>query len=177
MSFWSYFSNPYVLFGLANLTFTCVFAWFKGGQPERIGAMMVGASWLGADLVWALSGQPAPALPLFISDGLISLGLLYIAVRYSSIWLGVAMVFRALEFSIHAAQLTEGDMPRWHGLNVYVWAYSVLDHLVLITLSCGTVAAILRRRRMEREKAAAAVKAANRAERFRGAQPPFAGAV
>ena len=181
MSFWTFFSNiPYVLLGLAGLTFTCVFAWFKERSSRDaigIGSGRRFQALLGSDLVWWLSGSPAPALPLFISDGLISLGILYIAIRYSSMWLGVAMVFRALEFSIHAVQLTEGDMPRWHGLNVYVWAYSTLDHLVLITLSCGTIATILRRRRVEREKAAAAVKAANRAERFKAASPPFAGAA
>ena len=177
MSFWTFFTNPYTQFGLFDLFLCCGFALWKGGPAERIGGLMVGASWLGADIAWALSGQPAPAILLFVSDGLISMGLLYIAIRYSSIWLGAAMLFRAVEFALHAIQMTDADIPRWHGMNLYLWANNSLNHLVLWTLAGGTIATMSKRRRLAREKAEAAAKAARRAERLTGAPPPLAGAV
>lgn len=163
MSFAAYISSIYTLLGLAGLAAVCLFAWWKGGPPERLGTLMLALSWIGADVVRGFSGQMVPTVTLFVSDILISAGFLYIAIRYSSLWLGAAMMFRAIGFAVHAAQLSGGDdAPRWNGWIIYLLINNVLSYLVLLTLAGGTVATILRRRREAKAKVAAEAKAASR---------------
>jgi hypothetical protein len=167
MSFVAYFSNPYTLVGLLALAATGLFAWWKGGPPERLGSLMVAVSLLGADIVRGVSGQMMPTVILLVSDILISAGFLYIAIRYSSLWLGAAMMFRAIGFAVHATQLSATDQPRWHGFIVYLLLNNVLAYLVLLSLVGGTFATITRRGRLRREKAAADAKAAERSPAIR----------
>ena len=75
---------------------TGAFAWWKGGPPERLGSLMLAVTWIGADVARSLSGRMVRALTLLVSDLLTSAGFLYIAIRYSSLWLGAAMIFRAI---------------------------------------------------------------------------------
>lgn len=181
MSFAAYFSSIYTLLGLAGLVLVCAFAWWKGGPPERLGTLMLALSWIGADVVRGFSGQMVPTITLFVSDILISAGFLYIAIRYSSLWLGGAMMFRAIGFAVHAAQLNgDEDAPRWHGWIIYLLINNVLSYLVLLTLAGGTLATILQRRRQAEAQAKAKVAAeARAASRARGLitvppQPPAA---
>ena len=143
MSFGAYISSIYTLLGIASLLVTCAFAWWKGAAPERLGTAMVAVSWLGADLVRGLSGQMVPTFILLGSDILISAGFLFIAIRYSSLWLGAAMILRAIGFAVHATQLSDSDAPRWHGWIVYLLINNVIAYLVLLTLVGGTLATIL----------------------------------
>jgi hypothetical protein len=177
MSFSTYIHNIHTQIGLVGLFITCVFAWWKGGPAEKLGAGMLCFSWLGADLARGLSGQMIPEGPMFVSDVLISLGFLYVAIRYSSLWLGAAMIFRSIAFVLHSAYMSDHDAPRWHGMIVYLLITNILGYLVFVSLCGGTIATILKRRRVAREKAEAEAKAARRAQRLTGAQPPLAGAA
>jgi hypothetical protein len=118
MSFGAYFSSVYTLLGLAGLAVTCLFAWWKGGPPERLGSMMLAISWFGADIARGFSNQMVPTATLLASDILISGGFLYIAIRYSSLWLGAAMMFQAIGFALHAAQMSDSDAPRWRSADL-----------------------------------------------------------
>jgi nitrate reductase gamma subunit len=177
MSFAAYISSVYTLMGLAGLAVTCAFAWWKGGTPERLGTLMLAVSWVGADLVRGLSGQMVPTVTLLISDILISAGFLYIAIRYSSLWLGAAMMFRAVGFAVHAAQLSATDAPRWNGWIIYLLINNVLSYLVLLTLAGGTLATMMRRRRQALAKVAAEAKAAGRSGLVRVPPQPPAAAI
>jgi MFS family permease len=152
MSFGAYISSVYTLLGLASLAATGAFAWWKGGPPERLGTLMLAVTWIGADVARGVGGQMVPTNTLLISDLLTSAGFLYIAIRYSSLWLGAAMIFRAIGFALHAAQLSDQDAPRWHGWIIYLLVNNILSYLVLLALVGGTIATLRRRRRLEREK-------------------------
>ena len=175
MSFGAYLANIYTQLGLISLVLTCVFAWWKGGAPERLGTLVVAVVWIGADILRGLSGELMPTAVMFASDILMALGLLFIAVRYSSIWVGLAMMFESFCFALHAVQLDDADAPRWHGMIVYLLLNNILNHLVLATLTGGTFATISKRLRARKELRRAAAKADERPARPRATpQQPLA---
>jgi hypothetical protein len=156
MSFAGYFSNVYTLLGIVGLVGACVFAWWKGGPAERLGTAMLAISWVGADLARGLSAEYIPTLVILGSDVLLAAGFLYVAVRYSSLWLGAAMILQAAAFALHATQLSSADSgPRWHGFILYLLLDNVRSYAVLISLIGGTAAAMIKRHREAQAKAAA----------------------
>ncbi len=171
MSFGAYLANIYTQLGLISLLAACAFAWWKGGPPERLGTLVVAVVWVSADILRGLSGQLTPTVVLFASDILMALGLLFIAVRYSSLWLGLAMLFESFCFALHAIQLDDADAPRWHGMIVYLLLNNILSYLVLATLTGGTFATITERSRVRKERLLAETKAAARSA-HRVAVPP-----
>jgi len=177
MSFAAYFSNVYTLLGLAGLVLVCLFAWWKGGPPERLGTLMLAVGWVGADIARGFSNQLVPTATLFISDIALAIGFLYIAIRYSSLWLGAMMMLQASAFALHATQMTASDEPRWHGWIVYLALNNLINYLLLLVLAGGTLATILRRRRLAREKAQSEAKIAERGEAFKVPPPPPAAAT
>ncbi len=86
--------------GWSLIVGACLFAWWKGGQPERWGGAL--------NLVINLIGTPLYMLPItsrqtgvLALDGLLAFGLLLLAVRYASPWIGVAMLLQAIQFMLH----------------------------------------------------------------------------
>jgi len=161
MSFSAYFHDINTQISLIALGGSCIFAWTKGGAPERLGTFMMFASWIGTDLARAFVGQLMPTALMFGSDALLSVGFLFISVRYSSLWLGLAMLFESLCFALHAVQLDDADAPRWHGMIVYLLLNNILNYLVLATLTggtCATIRARLRARKAQRRAGAKAVE-------------------
>lgn len=147
MSFSAYFSNIYTVLGLGGLAIACGFAWWAGGRPERLGTALFAVTWIGADMARSFMGSLVPTDTLLISDFIISAGLLYIAIRYSSLWLGAAMILQSFGFAMHAMQMTDDEAPRWKGFIVYLLINNVLSYLVLLTLVAGSLAALARRAR------------------------------
>jgi hypothetical protein len=116
---------------------TCGFALWKGGPAERAGAFLI----LFFAVVWEFGRLLPPSFDAWIptaqlvSDGLTALGLLVIAMRYASLWLGGALMFQAAQFSLHSFFLVtsrEIDM-----------LYHVINNLdlyaILACLTLGTV--------------------------------------
>lgn len=88
-------------------------ALLKGGPAERGGAVMVAVAWtiilaaetLGAHgfvSLWVVS------VPMLITDFLLSFGLLLLALRYASLWLGVAMLAQSAQLALHAFYIAAG---------------------------------------------------------------------
>jgi hypothetical protein len=174
------FQSFYVDLGLASLAITAAFAWLKGGPAERAGAVMIAVMWLAVVVIQAVLHQFAPAIGafsfvLFLSDLLLGAGFLVVAIRYSSVWLGAAMLFEAGSFAAHAFQMADPNGPRWHGLRVYLLITNVMSDLVLLTLFAGTVMAILRRRKLAREKVEASTRTVKRPAWLPADPPPSVG--
>ena len=175
MSFSSYFLNIYTEVGLATLLATGAFAWWKGGAPERLGTLVFGLGTVGADIWRAAGGQHSAVTPLFAVDLMMALGFLYIAIRYSSLWLGAAMLLLSASFALHATGLTDPARPRWHGMIIYLLANSILSYLIMAALAGGTIATIVNRRQTIKRKAATEAKRASRPTSLASAfiaQPP-----
>ena len=105
-------SIPLIIYWVLSLTVLVIgiLAVWKGAPPERLGAGLI----LGVVVVGRLIGifLPKDALPLLrlIEDGVTALGLLAIAVRYASFWLGGAMLLYGCLFALHAFYFVT-DMP------------------------------------------------------------------
>ena len=147
MTFASYFANIYTQLCLVALLATVVFGWLKGGKAERRGALLLGVSFVVTDVARAVAGQLIPTAILFISDITTALGFLWIAFRYSSLWLGSAMFFSSLILALHANRLGGGEAVRWHGMILYLLLNNIFAYLIMLSLVGGTVAAMLARRR------------------------------
>lgn len=90
---------------------SCAFALWRGGTPERIGAALVLAVALIAGLVDWLIQDPARSLTTLVLDAVLALGFLAVALRYTSLWLGGAMLFQSVQFSLHGFYFLT-DRPR-----------------------------------------------------------------
>ena len=78
---------------------TCLFAFAKGGAPERIGAAVILANLIAGGVNEALLHDQRIILCI---DGLTAVALLVVAVRYANLWLGMVMLLYGLQFSLHA---------------------------------------------------------------------------
>ena len=169
------FRSIYVNMGLSGLLITVAFAWWKGGRAERMGAAMIAAIWLTVVAVQTAFTGLFPTALLFASDIVGGVGFLIIAIRYSSVWLGAAMLFEAGSFAAHAFQMADPDGPRWHGMRVYLMITNIMSDLILLTLVAGTIAAILRRRRAVRDKVEASTRVVKRPAWLPADPPPTVG--
>ena len=89
----------------------CGLAWVKGGQPERWGVVIVLVGSAYAFLVHLAAPTSIQAFLLLAGEGGMGLAFLMLALRYASPWLGGAMLFQAIQFSLHAYYLV-GELPR-----------------------------------------------------------------
>lgn len=128
----------------------CLFATWKGGPPERAGAWLIlGVIILGRICNYLLPHSVQPILQLLF-DSITAMGLLIIAVRYASLWLGGAMILYAIQFSLHSYYMVTGRP------NDYLHAtINNLDFMgIRICLVVGTIIAWRGRIRARAEAAA-----------------------
>ena len=78
---------------------TCLFAFWKGGLSERIGAGVILANLLATMANEALFHNQLASLAI---DGVTALVLLGVALRFASFWLGAVMLLYALQFAMQA---------------------------------------------------------------------------
>ncbi|HEY9217247.1 MAG TPA: hypothetical protein VIO94_04305 [Phenylobacterium sp.] len=80
----------------------CAFALRRGGAAERMGATMILAVAVIALIIDALAPSNIQGVLHLVNDAALALGFLAIAIRYASLWLGAAMLFQSVQFSLHA---------------------------------------------------------------------------
>jgi hypothetical protein len=131
----------------ALLLVVCAYAYLRGGQPERAGAVIVCAVTVASAIGDATLRENAFLIARLIAEGVAALGFLYIAIRYGSMWIGGVMLLQACQFSLHAIYFVTArshDTP-----------YVIVNNLnflgILACLTAGTLAASRRRRRAETE--------------------------
>jgi hypothetical protein len=78
---------------------SCLFAFVKGGQAERIGAAVILANVLA---YMVNETQFHIAIANLAVDAVTALTLLAVAVRYASFWQGAVMLLYAAQFALHA---------------------------------------------------------------------------
>lgn len=82
----------------------CLFAFWKGGMGERAAAAAVVANLLIGQLGHHLTPHLNDEIRV-ANDGLTALALLAITVAFAAPWMGVVMLFYAVQFSMHAYYL------------------------------------------------------------------------
>lgn len=134
-----------VVLGLVLLS--VVFAWWKGGAPERVGALFNGVICIGVTLAQVFLHESLHTLPILIADGVLAMGFLVLAIRYASLWLGSAMLLQGMSFTMHSALLMEVVEPGY----AYYSAMNAMSLGVLFSIILGTAYAWVVRRRSQAE--------------------------
>lgn len=122
---------------------------WKGDTAARLAGCMVA---VGVLCNFTLKLAPHDFRPLIqlTGDFLLAMGFLALAVRYASLWLGGAMLFQAVQFTLHAWYMLGEKKPDLF--------HAVVNNLVtvgiLVCLLIGTITAW--RRRLASDKAVAA---------------------
>jgi predicted neutral ceramidase superfamily lipid hydrolase len=167
--------EPYL--ALVLMFGTTAFAAWKGSAPERLGTVMIMVAWVAMLVVAKLAHPFIPVMTFLALDGLLAFGFLVVAVRYSSLWLGAAMICQAILFGAHALRLSDSGKVLWGGMDAYIVVSNFVGFLVLFILIGGTFATIARRRRADREKVEDRARIVKRPDWLTDATPPTADAL
>ena len=133
-----------LLFNLSLLILasTLCFAWWQGGAAERYAASAIGLTWLAALIGQAFTGEDIPALTILLADWALAIGLLVLALRFRSSWLGFGLMVQGASMTLHAMYFQE---PGRHP-NYYLVGIDALSLAMLVLLVVGTILAMRRRR-------------------------------
>ena len=126
---------------------SCVFAFVKGGEAERWGAVFICVSWFSSYIVsFALSSVFSPQareLTFLAVDAALAIGLLAIAFRFAKVWLGVAMLMLSGELGLNGAAMGDWGFR----FRDYIALNNVLSFGLLFLLTGATATAWIQRRR------------------------------
>lgn len=140
------------------MLFVCLLSWFKGGPAERSGALLLFLTWIGSDLArraiahWGV-GDPeqAKATLSLLGDSLLALGLLVLAIRYSSLWLGSVLLIQGGTMTLHSVFMDKASTTL-----VYIYLANLFSYGFLLMMLAGALASW--RHRSVRTRAAASAQ-------------------
>jgi len=142
------FHSLYSQLSFVALFGCCGLALWKGGPAERGGAMLICGTWLAAMLGLALSREYVMAIPFLVSDAVLAVGLLILAIRYSNWWVGAAMLLQATGLSFHAAYFAADPTEiSKKVLHFYVMGKNLSSWGMLLVILIGTLASWRKRSR------------------------------
>lgn len=119
----------------------CALGLAKGGPADRLGGLLLVLACVGTIAAQETTGSKSPVLFMLLDDVALAAGFLWLALRYSSLWLGGAMLAQAAGLFLHALALSE-DAP---GYGLYLSAQTYVSWLVLASLLFGTLSSWRRR--------------------------------
>lgn len=148
-----------VLLAFGVMALVCLLAWVKGEPAERSGALLLFLTWVGSDLarraVTRWGGLDAANLSTLLSlagDGLLAFGLLVLAIRHSSLWLGSVLLIQGAAMTLHAM-----FMDRQSTHLAYIYIANALSYGFLLMILVGALASwrrrVVRRATERRERA------------------------
>jgi hypothetical protein len=117
-------------------------AWRLGGEAERKAGLVVLVTSFLASFPSLIPDHELQRLAYLAVDGLVAGGLLLLALRYTRIWLGVAVLLQGVQFSLHAYYLVASKPYD----NVYALVNNLVSLGVLCSLVTGSVLAWRARR-------------------------------
>ncbi len=138
---------------LSLMLVTCVFGLLKGGAAERVGSLAILAAYVGDNVAVSLNLHHFPTFWVFVSDFALAGALLFIAIRYTSLWLGCAMLLQSISLCSYALAAS-GD-----GLHnrSYVILNNSLSLLMLACIIAGTIVSWRKRIRLRKAEGDAAM--------------------
>lgn len=155
------FTSVYSQVALVLLVLSCGFAIWKGDTPERAGAVLIAVTWALTLVASSVTHSYLPATAFLASDGLMALGLLVLAVRFSNWWMGAAMLLQAVVLALHAAYFAaeKTDLSRrilWD----YVAGKNIASVLLLVIIVAATAASMHKRSKQSASRAGMRLAAA-----------------
>ena len=134
-------ASPLVQALLGLTVLICLFAFLKGGRAERIGAGIILSNLVLTIILAELNLGAGGSLAQLGLDAVTAIGLLVIALRYASLWVGAVMLLYSAQFGLHSFYIV-AERP-------HDFLHIVLNNLnflsVSICLAIGTVTAWRRR--------------------------------
>ena len=124
------------------LAATLCFAWWQGGAAERYAALVIGLTWVLGLIGQAVTGEAIPAFTILLADWALAIGLLALALRYRSSWLGFGLMVQGASMTLHAMYFQE---PGRHP-NYYLVGIDALSLAMLVLLVVATILAMRSRR-------------------------------
>jgi hypothetical protein len=124
-----------------------VAAWRFGQAAERYGSALhclVALSAAGYETL--AHGSVSPAAEVTI-DSLTALVFLLLALRYNSLWLGVALLLKGIQLALHATHLTDMADVWAGGFNLYLAGLNLISLLLLATFVVATISSARRRQK------------------------------
>jgi len=153
------FGTIWTQLGIVALVGSFAFALWKGDSAERMGGSLNLAAGLFAMFLHPLlSPDIQPVVQLVVDAGLAA-GFLFLAIRFASLWLGLAMLLQAVQFSLHAYYMVQEAKHDWTFFrinNFDSWG-------IILCIVGGTVLSWRQRLRKQREAAAKAAEAGAKA--------------
>ena len=144
------FHSFYSQLSIIALVLCCGFAVWKGDLAERAGALLIVTTWVITLVASAATKSYMPATAFLASDGIMAIGLLILAIRYSSLWMGLAMLVQATALSFHAAYFAaDPDEISKKVLHFYVMGKNLASVGLLVIILAATVTSILKRHRRQ----------------------------
>ncbi len=130
----------------------CMLAWLRGSAAERYGAAMVGLAWTLVIVFQFVFANAGPSLwvvsvPMLICDFLLSFGLLVLALRFASLWVGAAMLAQSAQLAMQAMFIADGG--RTH--HAFAAGSNICSAVLLAALLFGTLSSWRRRVTQRRE--------------------------
>jgi hypothetical protein len=119
----------------------CAFGIVKGGPAERAGASLILAAYLICDVALALYKLSFPTTAIFVSDFVLAISLLAVAIRYSSLWLGCAMMLQSIALCSQGLAFG-GDGLRAHE---QLWLNNCVSMLMMACIIAGSISSWRRR--------------------------------
>jgi hypothetical protein len=119
----------------------CALGLLKGGPAERIGALLIMSFYVVGDVLLVLAGSSFPLTAIFMGDFIFALSLLIVALRYSSLWLGCAMLLQSV------ALCSQGLSFGGDGLGAHeqLWLNNSVSMLMMACIVAGSISSWRRR--------------------------------
>jgi hypothetical protein len=124
------------------------FSAVRGAPAERYGAALILVINVISDLAMAIVSPHVPQMVLFWLDFLLALGLLLITFRYSSLWLGGAMLLQSLMLFMHAMALGGDELSSY----AFMYVNNGVSWLMYLCLFGATLMSWHSTRRARRAK-------------------------
>lgn len=117
------------------LAATLCFAWWQGSSAERFAALAICLTWVFGLIGQAVTGEDIPALTILLADWVLAIGLLALALRFRSSWLGFALMVQGASMTLHAMYFQEpGRHPHYYLVGIDLLSLAMLALLVAATL-------------------------------------------
>lgn len=123
------------LIGWVATLLVCALAWWRGNPAERYGAALIIFAALAVFFAHFVLPLSAAGLSLLTIDALMAVGFLALAIRFSSLWLGGAMLLQAGQFGLHAWYLVVGLERDYF----YAVANNLVTAGILLCILIGTL--------------------------------------
>ena len=107
------------------LVFVSGLSAFRGAAAERSGALIILGVNIASDIAIVVTSPNVPQMMLFWLDLVLAFGLLAITLKFSSLWLGAAMLLQSIILFVHALALADDEVSSFSFMltnNLVSWA-------------------------------------------------------